>query len=154
MQNSEKIWRLVDARKDDYEALSDRVWGMPELCYGEFRSVAEHRAMLEQEGFRYEGYVDIFDAGPTLECFRDNMHASRQSQLLPVQLGPEDPVPDSLTDDVLWLIGNRKFADWRAIVASAPPRADRLPLLPYAAEALGVGEGDVVRAVPLSPRDR
>ena len=31
---------------------ADRVWGMPELCYGEYRSVAEHRAMLEQEGFR------------------------------------------------------------------------------------------------------
>ena len=52
MQNSEKIWRLVDARKDDYEALSDRVWGMPEPCYGEYRSVAEHKAMLEREGFR------------------------------------------------------------------------------------------------------
>jgi len=52
VHNSEKIWRIVDARKDDYEALSDRVWGMPELCYGEFRSVAEHKAMLEQEGFR------------------------------------------------------------------------------------------------------
>jgi hypothetical protein len=33
-----KSGRLVDARKDDYEALSDRVWGMPELCYGEYRS--------------------------------------------------------------------------------------------------------------------
>ena len=33
MQNSEKIWQLVDARKDDYEALSDRVWGMPEIAY-------------------------------------------------------------------------------------------------------------------------
>jgi aminobenzoyl-glutamate utilization protein B len=52
MQNSEKIWQLVDARKDAYEALSDRVWGMPEICYTEYRSVAEHRAMLEQEGFR------------------------------------------------------------------------------------------------------
>ena len=52
MQNSAKIWQLVDARKDDYEALSDRVWEMPELCYGEFRSVAEHKAMLEREGFR------------------------------------------------------------------------------------------------------
>ena len=29
---------------------------------------APARAMLEQEGFRYEGYVDIFDAGPTVEC--------------------------------------------------------------------------------------
>ena len=52
MQNTEEIWRLVDAKKDDFEALSDRVWGMPELCYGEFRSCAEHTAMLEQEGFR------------------------------------------------------------------------------------------------------
>ena len=60
MQNSEKIWQLVDARKDDYEALSDRVWGMPEIAYTEYRSVAEHRAMLEQEGFRItENVADI-----------------------------------------------------------------------------------------------
>ena len=52
MQNSEDIWRLVDAKKADFEALSDRVWGMPELCYGEVRSCAEHTAMLEQQGFR------------------------------------------------------------------------------------------------------
>ena len=52
MQNSEEIWRLVDAKKADFEALSDRVWGMPELCYGEVRSCAEHTAMLEQQGFR------------------------------------------------------------------------------------------------------
>src|SRR5437667_460959 len=65
---------------------------------------APARVMLEQEGFRYEGYVDIFDAGPTLECFRDNIDAVRRSQVLPVTLGEEDPVPDSLTDDVLWLV--------------------------------------------------
>src|SRR4029077_8066857 len=52
MQNSDQIWQLVDARKDAYEALSDRVWELPEICYTEYRSVAEHRAMLEQEGFR------------------------------------------------------------------------------------------------------
>src|SRR5262245_65453103 len=52
MQNSEKIWRLVDTRKDAYEALSDRVWGTPEIAYAEYRSAAEHRTMLEEEGFR------------------------------------------------------------------------------------------------------
>ena len=52
MQNTEEIWRLVDSRKAEYEALSDRVWGMPELCYAEHRSCAEHTAMLEAEGFR------------------------------------------------------------------------------------------------------
>jgi arginine N-succinyltransferase len=112
------------------------------------------RAMLEQEGFRYEGYVDIFDAGPTLECFRDNIHAVRQSRVLVVELGQEDPVPDSLTDDITWLVANRRFADFRVILAPAPSRLDRFPLLPYAAEALGVVEGDTVRAVALAPRDR
>jgi aminobenzoyl-glutamate utilization protein B len=52
MQNSEQIWQLVDAKKDDFEALSDRVWTMPELNFTEARSVAEHVAMLEQQGFR------------------------------------------------------------------------------------------------------
>ena len=52
MQNTEQIWRLVDAKQKDFIALSDRVWDMPELCYAEVRSCAEHTAMLEQQGFR------------------------------------------------------------------------------------------------------
>src|SRR6266436_6338155 len=52
MQNTEQIWRIVDAKKQAFEALSDRVWGMPELQYAEFRSVAEHIKELEREGFR------------------------------------------------------------------------------------------------------
>jgi arginine N-succinyltransferase len=115
---------------------------------------APARAMLEQEGFRYEGYVDIFDAGPTVECFRDNVDAVRRSCIMPVVLGEEDPVPDSLTDDILWLVCNRRFDGFRALVTAAPARSDRFPLLPYAASALGVREGDSVRAVPLDPDDR
>ncbi len=52
MSNSEAIWRLIDAKKAPFEALSDRIWGMPELQYAEHRSVAEHIAELECEGFR------------------------------------------------------------------------------------------------------
>ena len=115
---------------------------------------APARAMLEQEGFRYEGYVDIFDAGPTVECFRDNIDAVRRSSVLPVMLGEEDPVPDSLSDDILWLVCNRRFEDFRALVTTAPARGDRFALLPYAASALRVSEGDTVRAVPLAPGDR
>ncbi|HVO87170.1 MAG TPA: arginine N-succinyltransferase [Casimicrobiaceae bacterium] len=115
---------------------------------------APARAMLEQEGFRYEGYVDIFDAGPTVECFRDTIDAVRRSSVMAVTLEEDDPVPDSLTDDILWLVCNRRLAEFRAIIASAPPRVDRFPLLPYAAEALKVGEGDSVRVVPLRAGDR
>jgi arginine N-succinyltransferase len=118
------------------------------------RDTEPARKLLEQEGFRYEGYVDIFDAGPTLECFRDDIGAVERSVVLPVLLGEEDPVPDSLTDSILWLVANRRFADFRAAIVTAPPRVDRFPLLPYAARQLGVGEGDTVRAVPLAPRER
>ena len=52
MRNTEDIWRLVDAKQDDFIGLSDRVWETPELCYGEFRSCAEHTAMLKEQGFR------------------------------------------------------------------------------------------------------
>jgi arginine N-succinyltransferase len=111
------------------------------------------RAMLEAEGFRYEGYVDIFDAGPTLECFRDNIRAVRQSQTFAVKIGDSGPTPHNLTEDVLWLVANRSFEGFRATVARAPAQISQFPLLPQTAAALGVGAGDTVRAVPLAARD-
>ncbi len=50
--NTEQVWRDVDAHRPEFEALSDRVWGMPETCYTETRSAAEHQAELERQGFR------------------------------------------------------------------------------------------------------
>ncbi|MFV0296953.1 MAG: amidohydrolase [Hyphomicrobiaceae bacterium] len=52
MQNTDRIWSLVDAKREPFQGLSDRVWGMPEIAYTEHCSVAEHIAMLEEEGFR------------------------------------------------------------------------------------------------------
>ena len=52
MQNSERIWQLVDLRRTQYEALSDRIWDAPEIAYNEYTAVAEHTAMLQAEGFR------------------------------------------------------------------------------------------------------
>jgi len=112
------------------------------------------RAMLEAEGFRYEGYVDIFDAGPTLECFRDDIRAVRQSRVLPVAIGEENPVPDSLSDDVVWLVASRSFERFHAILTPATPHVARFPLLPHATTTLGVATDDTVRAMPLSPCDR
>ena len=52
MQNSDPIWDHVETHRPDLIGLSDRVWGMPELLYGEYRSCAEHVAMLRDKGFR------------------------------------------------------------------------------------------------------
>ncbi len=54
MQNTDEIWRLVDDHRDALVALSERVWGLPELNYTETRSSQEHRAMLAEQGFRIE----------------------------------------------------------------------------------------------------
>jgi aminobenzoyl-glutamate utilization protein B len=51
MLNEEQIWKLVDAKKAEFIALSDRVFETPETLYNEFASVAEHVATLKAEGF-------------------------------------------------------------------------------------------------------
>ncbi|NPV23688.1 M20 family metallopeptidase [Bradyrhizobium aeschynomenes] len=52
MDNRSEIWRGVDAIKTRFIELSDRVWSMPEVCYTEARSSAEHLAELKHQGFR------------------------------------------------------------------------------------------------------
>ncbi|WP_127113850.1 amidohydrolase [Shimia sediminis] len=59
-QNTDRIWDLVEQRRDAYIGLSDRVFDSPEIAYTETRSVEEHRRMLETEGFRItENAADI-----------------------------------------------------------------------------------------------
>ena len=60
MDNRNDLWRHVDASKERFIELSDRVWAIPEVCYTEKRSVAEHVAELRHQGFRItENVADI-----------------------------------------------------------------------------------------------
>ncbi|MFW2543690.1 M20 family metallopeptidase [Primorskyibacter sp. 2E107] len=52
MSNENALWSHVEAKKDSFCALADRVWDTPELLYKEHQSAAAHREMLEAEGFR------------------------------------------------------------------------------------------------------
>ena len=52
MRNSNIIWEYVDNHSDDFVGLSDRVFDVPETLYNEYKSVAEHTAMLDKQGFR------------------------------------------------------------------------------------------------------
>ena len=52
MDNRSDIWRGIDTIKARFIDLSDKVWGMPEVCYTEARSAAEHLAELRHQGFR------------------------------------------------------------------------------------------------------
>lgn len=46
------IAECADAKAQSFIDLSDRVWGIPELRFEEHRSVEEHIAAMEAEGFR------------------------------------------------------------------------------------------------------
>ena len=52
MRNEAEIWDRVEDHKHDLIGLADRVWGTPETLYAEYRSCAEHTAMLHAKGFR------------------------------------------------------------------------------------------------------
>jgi aminobenzoyl-glutamate utilization protein B len=51
-KNASDIWGLVEAKREVFFALSDRIWEMPELNFEEHHSCAEHIAVLKQQGFR------------------------------------------------------------------------------------------------------
>src|SRR3982751_3057082 len=60
MDNRSNIWRGVDTIKPRFVELADRVCAMPEVCYTEARSPAEHLAELRHQGFRVtEQVADI-----------------------------------------------------------------------------------------------
>ena len=102
--------------------------------------------MLKSEGFRYQGYVDIFDGGPALECETDRIRAVRDSRLAVLAVGtPGD-------DAVDYLIHNRKREDCRVTVGPARMAAGSLVVDPETAARLQLQPGSQVRAVPLRPQ--
>ncbi len=101
-------------------------------------------AMLKSEGFSYQGYVDIFDAGPAIEAETAKIRAIRDSQLLVLAIGtPGDDAP-------VYLVHNRKQADCRITAARARMAAGTLVVDPLTAKRLRLNVGDQVRAVPLA----
>lgn len=100
--------------------------------------------MLKAEGFSYQGYVDIFDAGPAIEAQTAKIRAVRDSQNLVLAIGtPGD-------DAEPFLVHNRKREDCRITAAPARMAAGTLVVDPLTAKRLRLSAGDQVRAVPLA----
>lgn len=101
-------------------------------------------AMLKAEGFSYQGYVDIFDAGPAIEAETAKIRAVQGSQNLVLAIGtPGD-------DAEPFLVHNRKRQDCRITAAPARLAAGTLVVDPLTAKRLRLSAGDQVRAVPLA----
>ena len=65
--------------------------------------------LLKSEGFTFNGYVDIFDAGPTVEAKVDNIATIRNSRKVQVEIGQSQ-------GDTTVMLANDKLTDFRATV--------------------------------------
>lgn len=97
--------------------------------------------LLEDEGFHYENYVDIFDGGPTVECRRDEIRAVRASKRRSVQIGSVEP--ENATQ---CLLANTRVQDFRCCVAHVVQREpDEIVLSEETAGAMRIRPGEQVR---------
>ncbi|PSU33044.1 arginine N-succinyltransferase [Photobacterium lutimaris] len=96
--------------------------------------------LLEKEGFTCRGYVDIFDAGPTVECDVKNIESVRHSQVCRVEIGQ----PTAQTDCI---VSNSSFTHFRAVVDKVDVLNGTALMSAAAAKALDVKQGDQVRLI-------
>ncbi|WP_269716761.1 arginine N-succinyltransferase [Caulobacter sp. NIBR2454] len=96
------------------------------------------RAMLEREGFRYQGLVDLFDAGPTVSAPRDDIRTVREAKVMKIAAG-DDGFGEEL------LVSTSRIGGFRAVRSAVLIDGDRAILSREAIDALGVREGDNVR---------
>jgi arginine N-succinyltransferase len=116
------------------------------------RSTLPARKLLEQEGMHYEGYVDIFDAGPVLQGRAKELRAVRESVLSVADEGQ----PQSLGDADVTLVSNTRLDDFRMILtqteASTQRGVSRVPLSVRELQMLHCQPGDPVRTLTLNVR--
>ncbi|HWW12434.1 MAG TPA: arginine N-succinyltransferase [Brevundimonas sp.] len=96
-------------------------------------------ALLESEGFRPNGLIDIFDAGPTVSCQRDNIRTVRDARPLTVA------VADEVEAELPALISTNSVGAFRAVRQRAHIEGDVATLTRETADALKVRVGDTVR---------
>ena len=108
-------------------------------------SSAPAMALLRREGFRFEGYVDVFDAGPQMHVERDSIATVRHGQTAALARPASPGVP--MTD---YLVCVDSLAHFRVAQARAELRDNGLMLDDAAAAALGLSANDAVRSSPVA----
>lgn len=104
--------------------------------------------MLEKEGLKYQGYIDIFDAGPTLECDINDLRAVKQCHYLKVNICEKVNVSDDL-----WMVANHHYESYRAILINHSINENTINLNAEQACALNVDHGHQVCVLKLNPQE-
>ena len=106
--------------------------------------------LLEEEGFSCRGYVDIFDAGPTVEANLSHIRTAQSSLKLPIVID-DATAAQGQTHYII----NTSVADFRAVATEMAVSEEQqvAVLTRQAAAALNVSEGEYIRFAPVKFRD-
>lgn len=100
--------------------------------------------LLQQEGFRYQGYVDIFDGGPTVEALVSDIRSIRDSQTRPAS------IVETLAQAPTHLIANTGLTGYRCVLAPAGVDQHCAQIDATTAAALDIDNGTPLRLVALA----
>lgn len=114
------------------------------------------RRMLEAEGLRYENHVDIFDAGPVLECHVADLRTVRESVVARAAIDAceANAAGKGTAAGLRSLVSNTSAGDFRVGVAPGVVRDGVFTLGAQAAAALHVADGDPVRVLAPAMKNR
>ncbi|MFD2191009.1 arginine N-succinyltransferase [Pistricoccus aurantiacus] len=101
--------------------------------------------MLKKEGLRWEGYIDIFDGGPTVEAYIDDVRAIRVSRRCQVEIVEKSKPGEERPS---WLAATTNMLDFRAAwLGRGPGDEGVITLTEQEAKRLNVRSGDTLRVL-------
>ncbi len=103
--------------------------------------------LLIEEGLRYKGYVDIFDAGATLQADIENLRAIKDSHAVTVKIEPSDHI---ILGNDPYIIANDDYKNFRALLIYSQPDTNQVTLDPQQAHQLHVKEGASARMLNIN----
>ncbi|WP_163934794.1 arginine N-succinyltransferase [Paraferrimonas sp. SM1919] len=105
-------------------------------------STAPALKLLQKEGFSFRNYVDIFDAGPTIECQLSQIESVKNSQVFTVNA-------DNVTSTTRYLVTNLGLTEFRATICEATIAGAVIHLEPKVIDGLMINNGGQVRVIEI-----
>ncbi|NOU50349.1 arginine N-succinyltransferase [Pseudoalteromonas sp. JBTF-M23] len=101
--------------------------------------------LLQKEGFEHRGYIDLFDAGPTVEAKLQNIRTVQRSKVAQIEIRSD-------VSGKARAISNQGLANFKATFTdkcSYDEQSKTLFIAPDVAKALALNNGDSVRTFTL-----
>lgn len=97
--------------------------------------------LLEAEGFRHQGYIDVFDAGPTMQAERSQIRTVRKSRLARITEIKE------LSGTKKFMLATGGLSDFRMGLGLLEEHKDGIAVAADIAEVMVIKVGDEIRFI-------